>query len=251
MSILNLIFSKLFLFFCKKILIFLNNYSIIALQGGSIMRYESCAIRLKKALLIRGMKQVDLCALTGIPKSAVSQYLKGSFEPKQNRLHKIAIALNVSEAWLMGLDVPMERDFNINESANNILPLPKLKKLPRLGTIACGEPILAEENIEEYDSVPENINCDFTLKCKGNSMIGARIYDGDIVYIRQQSYVDNGEIAAVIIGNEATLKRVYKYQNKIVLQPENPEYEPLVFINEEMNQVQIIGKAVCFTSMIR
>ena len=216
------------------------------------MRYETCAIRLQRALDMRNMKQIDLCNLTGIPKSAMSQYLKGTFEPKQNRLHKIAVALDVSEAWLMGLDVPADRNTNYNNiSADNVLPMPKLRKLPRLGTIACGEPILAEENIEDYDSVPENIKADFTLKCKGDSMINARILDGDIVYIRQQPDVESGEIAAVLIGNEATLKRVYKYENKIVLQPENPRYEPLVFVDEELNQIRIIGKAISFTSMIK
>lgn len=217
------------------------------------MRYETCAIRLQRALDMRNMKQIDLCNSTGIPKSAMSQYLKGKFEPKQNRLHKIALALDVSEAWLMGLDVPMSRNYNYSdyETPDNILPMPKLRKLPRLGTIACGEPILAEENIEDYDSVPENIKADFTLKCKGDSMINARILDGDIVYIRQQPDVESGEIAAVLIGNEATLKRVYKYENKIVLQPENPKYEPLVFVGEELEQIRIIGKAISFTSMIK
>ena len=140
-------------------------------------------------------------------------------------------------------------DFDIS-SIPGINPLPKMVKKPRLGTIACGEPILAVENIEDYDDVPDDIKCDFTLICKGDSMINARINDGDIVYIRKQEQVDNGEIAAVLIDNEATLKRVYVYSNKVVLQPENPKYEPFVYVGEEMNEIRIIGKAVGFTSKL-
>ena len=136
-------------------------------------------------------------------------------------------------------------------SIPGIQPMPKLVKKPLLGTIACGEPILAVENIEDYLLVPDNIHCDFLLQCKGDSMTGARILDGDIVGIRQQEDVENGEIAAVLIGDEATLKRVYKRANKLILQAENPAYEPLVYVNGELDEVRIIGKAVYFISTIR
>lgn len=196
----------------------------------------------------KNINQAELCRITGIPKSAVSQYLSGSFKPKQDRIALIANALNVSEAWLLGIDIP--NDKNKFSSFLGILPLPKVSKKPRVGTIACGEPVLAQENIETYDSVPYDIKCDFTLLCKGDSMINARINDGDIVYIRQQSTVDNGEIAAVLINDEATLKRVYLYEDKLILQPENPKYSPLVYLKEEMNNIRIIGKAVGFTSTL-
>lgn len=130
-------------------------------------------------------------------------------------------------------------------------PPPETYKVPRIGTIACGEPILAEENIEGYEDVPSNIHCDFTLRCKGDSMINARIFDGDIVYIRQQDEVESGEIAAVLIdGTEATLKRVRIFDDHIILEPENPMYKPLVFWGEEMNRVRIIGKATHFMSEV-
>lgn len=130
-------------------------------------------------------------------------------------------------------------------------PPPETYKVPRIGTIACGEPILAEENIEGYEDVPSNIHCDFTLRCKGDSMINARIFDGDIVYIRQQDEVESGEIAAVLIdGTEATLKRVRIFEDHIILEPENPMYKPLVFWGEEMNRVRIIGKATHFMSEV-
>ena len=210
--------------------------------------------RLKKALEIRDLKQSDLIRLTGLDRSLISNYISGKYKAKQDNLHIIAKALNISEAWLMGYDIPMERDdirTNDNMLPSNISPLPKHKKLPMLGTIACGEPIFAEENIDGYISCPDNIDADFCLRCKGDSMIGARIQDGDIVYIRQQPDVENGEIAAVLIDNEATLKRVYKKNESIILQPENPAYEPLIFVREEMNNIRILGKAVCFLSRVR
>lgn len=130
-------------------------------------------------------------------------------------------------------------------------PLPEMRKIPLIGTIACGAPILAEEHIEEYIDIPKHINADFALTCKGDSMINARIFDGDIVYIRQQDTVENGEIAAVLIDGDATLKRVKLYEDHISLEPENPQYRPYVYWGEEMNNVRILGKAVAFTSAIR
>ena len=126
-----------------------------------------------------------------------------------------------------------------------------MNKVPLIGAIACGAPILADEHVEDYVDVPAHISADFALTCKGDSMINARIFDGDIVYIRQQETVDNGQIAAVLIDGEATLKRVRLFDNHISLEPENPQYRPLVYWGEEMNAVRILGKAVAFTSAIR
>lgn len=140
---------------------------------------------------------------------------------------------------------------NTIQIAPNITPVPEMRKIPLLGTIACGEPILATDNIDEYINIPKEIPGDFALTCKGDSMINARIFDGDIVYIRQQDTVENGEIAAVLIDNEATLKRVRLFDDHISLEPENPMYKPLVYWGEEMNLVRILGKAVAFTSTVR
>ena len=115
-----------------------------------------------------------------------------------------------------------------------------------------GEPIYADEDKESYVMADMDINADFCLTAKGDSMINARINDGDIVFIRKMPMVNNGDIAAVIIDDEATLKRVYYYpeKNKLILSPENPEYEPLVYINEELNDIRILGKAVYFMSAL-
>ena len=181
----------------------------------------------------------------------LSQYLSGKFQPKQAKLTVLALALNVSEAWLMGYDVPRSRlaskvDLNTVE---NIFPI-TTQRIPLLGEIACGKPIFCNEDRESYVEVGTNIHADFCLRCKGDSMTGARIFDGDIVFIREQSTVDNGQVAAVIIGDEATLKRVYFYpeKSKLVLQAENPKYEPLMYVGEELSDIHILGKAVAFQS---
>lgn len=160
-------------------------------------------------------------------------------------LSPLAEALRTTPAYLMGWE-----DVSGAMPAN-IMPMPEMRKIPLLGTIACGEPILAVENIEDYVKIPKDMAGDFALRCKGDSMINARIFDGDIVYIRQQDTVENGEIAAVLIDNEATLKRVRLFDDHISLEPENPMYKPLVYWNEEMNNVRILGKAVAFTSAVR
>lgn len=133
----------------------------------------------------------------------------------------------------------------------NLIPFPTMGKVPLIGAIACGAPVLAQEHIEDYVDMPSHIHADFALTCKGDSMINARIFDGDVVYIRQQDTVENGQIAAVLIDNEATLKRVRLFEDHIALEPENPQYRPLVFWGEEMNAIRILGKAVAFTSTVR
>lgn len=182
----------------------------------------------------------ELSASTGIPKSALQRYATGETEKIPiDRLEKIAKALHVDSKWLLGWEddvVPFGFE-----------PLPETEKVPLVGSIACGEPITAEENIEDYVDVPKGKNIDFCLTCKGESMIEAGIYDGDIVYIHQQAEVENGEIAAVRIGNEATLKRFY-YDGigKVTLLPANSKYAPLTYSGEEINEIHIEGKAVGF-----
>ena len=134
---------------------------------------------------------------------------------------------------------------------SNIIPMPAMRRIPLVGTIACGTPILANENIEGNVDIPEHVHADFALRCKGDSMINARIYDGDIVYIRQQPTVENGEIAAVLIGDEATLKRFRRTEDRVILEPANPLFDPLVYRGEDIDNVHILGLAVAFTSTVR
>ena len=164
-----------------------------------------------------------------------------------DKLELIAKALKTTPAYLMGWE-----DENELPPYPNIMPI-KTKKFPLLGEIACGEPIFATEEHEAYVEAGADIRADFCLKAKGDSMINARIMDGDIVFIRKQPTVNNGQIAAVIIDDEATLKRVYYYpeKGKLMLQAENPNYEPLMYVGEELNQIRIIGLAVAFQSDVR
>jgi len=204
--------------------------------------------RIKEIRISKNITQDELALKIGTTKQTIYKYENEIVTniPSQ-KIELISNALNTTPDYLMGWSDKSTDDLY---SIPGINPIPKTYKRPRLGVIACGEPILAEENIEAYDDIPDNIKCDFTLICKGDSMINARINDGDIVYIKQQSQVDNGEIAAVLIENEATLKRVYIYDDKVVLQPENTKYPPFVYTKEEMNDIRILGKAVGFTSLI-
>lgn len=181
-------------------------------------------------------------------------YERGEREPGIETLELIADTFNVDLDYLIGKsDYPNKSGAMLADNGlpSNIIPMPKMRKIPLLGTIACGAPILAAENIEKEVDIPEDIHADFALRCKGDSMINARIFDGDIVYIRQQDIVDSGEIAAVLIDDEATLKRVKIFDDHISLEPENPMYKPLVFWGEEMNDVRILGKAVAFTGPVK
>lgn len=210
------------------------------------------AQRLREGLDLRGMKQIELATRSGISKYSISHYLKGDWEGKQDAVYELARALNVSEAWLMGYDVPAERSapkvsVQLDKKPTippGFMPLPKMRKVPLVGAIACGDPITAIQNREGDVNAPVDMRCDFALKCQGESMIGAGIHDGDVVYIRIQPEVENGEIAAVRIGEEATLKRVYLHNDYIELRPENPAFESIIRRREEMNDVQIEGKAV-------
>ena len=185
-------------------------------------------------------------------KSTIAKIESGINDIPQSKIKAFADALSVSISDLLDIDtVPTDT----RPLPSNVLPMPKMVKKPLLGTIACGTPILAVENIEENVDVPEGIQCDFVLRCKGDSMVDARIFDGDLVYLRQQEEVENGQIAAILIDDgcesEATLKRVYLEADRITLVPENRRYQPFVYVREEMNRVRIIGKAVAFTSTVR
>ena len=205
--------------------------------------------KIRAAREAAGLTQEELGKKCGTTKQTIYKYEIGKITNiPLDRLEKIADIVGVTTTSLLGWQ-PEERPSTPLPS--NILPMPEMRKIPLLGTIACGAPVLADEHIEGQVDIPANIHADFALTCKGDSMINARIFDGDIVYIRQQDTVENGEIAAVLIETEATLKRVRLFDDHISLEPENPMYKPIVFWNEEMNEVRILGKAVAFTSSVR
>ena len=206
--------------------------------------------RLKEALANSGLSQAELARRANIGRNSISDYLKGKYEAKQDKLHSLARVLNVDEGWLMGYEISQERNSNSKVPTNIIYPLgDKFQRvsIPLIGEIACGDPITAEENIEGYveeifeKPVPKgNL---FALRCKGKSM-EPTIHDGSIVTIREQPTVEDGEIAAVLVDgdNEATLKRVKHQGNLIMLMPDNKEFDPIIL--DKDNPGRIVGKAV-------
>ena len=206
------------------------------------MATTAFSTRLKEAMTARGLRSTELADATGLSRARISQYTNGKYVPGADGICRLARALGVSEAWLLGDDAP---------AADALLPTPEnvsaltLRRYPVLGRIACGAPILAVEEDEEYVLATDS-DADFCLIAKGDSMIGARIFDGDEVLCRHTDVVNNGDIAAVIIDDEATLKRVYynPEEERLILSPENPAYPPLVFIGRELENVRIIGRAV-------
>lgn len=200
--------------------------------------------RIKQRRLEIGLSVDQLADIIGKNRATIYRYESNEIEKfPLDILYPLAEALRTSPAYLMG--------WEDSTLPSNIIPMPEMRKIPLLGRIACGAPILAEEHIEEYIDIPKNIHADFALTCQGDSMINARIFDGDIVYIRQQDTVESGEIAAVLIDNDATLKRIRIYDDHISLEPENPQYRPIVLWGEDMNTVRILGKAIAFTSTVR
>ncbi len=182
----------------------------------------------------KGISAYKVSKETGVSQATLTSWKNGSYTPKYDKLKKIADYLNIDVSELTGDNAGVQ------------------DRVPIIGQIACGAPIFAEENIEGYAPSCYGVRADFCLFARGDSMINARIYDGDLVFIKKQAMVENGEIAAVLIEDSATLKRVYYYpeQNKLILNPENPKYEPLVYVNEELEQIEILGKAVGFSSTI-
>ncbi len=191
----------------------------------------------------------------GVSKSTVKKWEDGYISNmRRDKISELAKILKLNPVVLITGEEPDETQDDLEilmQKYDNIKPI-KLKRFPLLGEIACGEPIWADEDKESFVMADMDINADFCLTAKGDSMINARIYDGDVVFIKEMPMVNNGEIAAVIIDNEATLKKVYYYpdKGKLVLYPENPEYEPFVYIGEELNYIRILGKAVYFMSAL-
>ena len=197
-----------------------------------------------------GISAEELGQKIGKAKTTIYRYELGLIEKLPTSvLESIASALRTSPAYLMGWTDNIAPTSTQPPAFDNITPI-HTQRVPMLGEIACGKPIWTNEERESYVQAGVNIKADFCLTARGDSMIGARIHDGDIVFCRSQNMVENGEIAAVIIGDEATLKRVYYYpdKQKLVLQAENPKYEPFVYVGSELNEINIIGKAVAFQS---
>lgn len=209
--------------------------------------------RIKERRLALGLTMLDVAKKLGVQETTVQRYESGAIKNiKHETIVKLAKILNCTPAYLMGWEETESTPASdlLNAGIKNVYPVGK-QRLPMLGSIACGDPIYMTEEHEFYISAGKNLHADFCLKATGDSMIGARIHDGDIVFIRLQQDVDNGTIAAVSIDDEATLKRVYKHPNYIVLAAENPAYEPIIINGKDAKNIHIIGKAVAFMSAVK
>lgn len=195
--------------------------------------------RLKELRALKGITQEELAKIVGLKRSAIGMYESGRRRPDYETLELFADFYNVDMNYIMGRS---------NEITQH-LPYPQLtpakyKKFKILGNIACGKPIEAIEKQEEFVETEFNINADYVLRAVGDSMINARIFNGDYVFIKEQPEVENGEIAAVWMDGEVTLKRFYRHDDYIELRAENPTYKPIIIHETDFDSVHVIGKAV-------
>lgn len=201
------------------------------------------AQNLTRLLREKSVNQIDLALAMNVAPSSVSGWCSGEKMPRMDKIEWMAKYFGVETSGLLSEQTQIP-------TASNIFPLPRMTKIPLVGQIACGTPILAEENIINYIDMPESMKADFALLCKGDSMIGAGINDGDVVYIHKQCTVENGQIAVVVIDEEATLKRFYHNGDMVQLVAENPTFPPMVFVGEEINQLRIAGRAIAYTHVL-
>lgn len=197
--------------------------------------------RIKERRLALGMTLMDVANALGVKEATVQRYESGEIKnPKHDTVLEMAKIFRCSPAYLMGWEDEL--------LPQSVMYIGK-KKLPLLGDIAAGEPIFAEEEVEYY-SPCEDTGADFCLRVHGDSMSGIGIKDGDIVFIRKQDSVEEGDIAAVLVEDEATLKRVYSSPDSITLVSENPKYKPMIYTKKQCRNIRILGKAVSFTTRL-
>lgn len=201
--------------------------------------------RIKLLRTERGITQEQLASMLKVSRSTIGMYESGKREPDFETSEAIADIFNVDMDFLTGRS-DVERKHPLTPTTvipPGFQPMPEMATVPIVGRIACGTPILAEQNIEGSACVPARWRATFSLICKGDSM-EPKIHDGDLVAIRKDVHIENGQIAAVRIGDEATLKHLYLHDDYIELRPENPTYASIIRRKEEMNDVSIEGKAV-------
>ncbi len=207
------------------------------------------AANLRRYMELNDKSRKDVCNDLGFNYNTYTDWVKGKKYPRMDKVEMLANYFGILKSDLIEEKDSKERVAEI-PTATNIIPMPEAKSIPLVGKIACGTPITATENLEGYIKIPAQLEADFALVCRGDSMVGARIMDSDFVAIRQQPDVDDGEIAAVLIEDEATLKRVYKMPGRLVLRAENPRYAPIDLSGAELDDVRILGKVVYFISEV-
>lgn len=209
--------------------------------------------KIKETLKENRMSVRELARRSEIAQTTMNRYLTTDTEIPVGKLESIAKALGVTPGYLMGYGMDVSY---ASKLVGVIKPISK-QKLPVLGNVACGEPIFADERHESYIESGNDIDADFCLVAKGDSMINARIFDGDMLFVKSQSTVDNGDIAVVLIDDKATVKRVYIEHNSdntvsmLTLIPENPMYRPMRYTGHALDTVRILGKVVAGQYKVR
>ena len=219
---------------------------MLLIQEGITMSISDNIKRFRESM---GLSQAQLGDMLGISDRTVSSWELGTRTPRMGVIERMCAYFNITKSELLD-----DRAAAPDWMPSNVTRIPPLRSIPLIGSIACGTPILAAQNIEANIFLPETVNADYALRCKGDSMTGADILDGDIVYIRQDADVINGQIYAVMIGEgevtEATLKHVYQTPDTLTLTADNPAYPPMIYQGEQLARIRIIGKAVGFTRKI-
>ncbi len=195
--------------------------------------------RIKEARKAAGLTQRQLADKINVSNTSISNWEKSVSMPDPDTIQHLCWALNVQPNYFFGAD---RLTF-----PENIFPLPHMKEWKVLGGTACGDPLYMELDSETI-LAPDNIDADFVFRCVGDSMIGARILDGDIVFVKSGN-VDDGQIAVVRIGEEYTLKRIYRGEDYLELRAENPAYPPKIIRGDQENAA-IVGRAVHFLSRV-
>lgn len=199
----------------------------------------------------KGIQQKELATVIGVAQPTVSEWELGKKDPSGERLKKLAEYFNVDELDILGMIPASGYVYKGDDGKYYRITTDKVQvkrdAVPIVGEIACGVPITAQQNIEGYADLPDGVHADFALKCKGDSMTPTFL-DGDLVLIRQQPEVEDGQIAAVGINGEATLKHFYRHENGILCVSDNPKYAPQFFPEESVPIVY--GLAVGFVRML-
>lgn len=209
------------------------------------MESSEMSKKIKELRISQGMTLEQVANEVGVGKSTVRKWETGMIaNMRRDKIASLAKALHTTPAYLMGWEESQPK-----EDANSpLLPLPPMKRWKVIGGTACGSPIHSEIE-EETVLAPADIDADRVFRCIGDSMVGAHIFDGDIVFVKTGEYVEDGRIGVVRVDDEYTLKRIYRGPDYLELRSENPAYPPIIIRGEQEN-AEIIGKAVQFLSRV-
>ncbi len=203
--------------------------------------------RIRRLRKERRMSLEELAEYIGTTRQTIHRYETGAISNiPHEKVEAMASALGTTPSRLMGWEDDFSSINTIKKTAAADFSAVGTKRLPLLGNVACGEPIFASEERGYYANASSSLAADFCLMAKGDSMVNARIFDGDLLFVKKQDTVDDGEIAVVLIDDEATVKRVYfnREDGILTLMPENPTYKPMRYMGSQLERIRILGKVI-------